>query len=491
MKLRSRVLICICLLSGGVGNAIARGQQPEQFRTVFGAFAVNLPEKYSEFIFASFEIANYKFPARLYRWNSERDIFTIVTGEGANDLEKPEFTKLFLDDLRRQYVAAPLKPIIDEGPWSYEGHPGWQIVARQNAAVVNVRFFVIGYRFYSIGVAVNDNLGISETRQNILDSFHLLSSAEIAAEKERLIESFAPPPLPQQPAIKRPFSDAQEENLRGNVKRVFVEVASYFGRPQPSTRRPSKREDFDQSGYLISKIEYSDFMPYKAFSFGYANGSRAYLVSIRPVLLEQRVLTGPKTPQAPELYKVEHKYGKTGLLEELKTSGENGKFQQIYSYQEKESRREIAFSEKNRYTNGMSFQWKTVIELDKHGDPATETRTDYFDVPSGKLTSTEKQVDPHAVVSDAIRGETIISPNGTARPPSVAEIARNPNLTQRVFRPADTAAPRSRGESKFTYSYEYDAQGNWTKRVQYLMKKSDKSNTAVPMNVTYRTITYY
>lgn len=489
-----RVLIFICLLSGGVGSAIVRGQQPEQFRTAFGGFGVNLPQKYSEYKSASLDVANYRFPVRVYRWKSDRDSFTITAGEGANDLEKPEYTKLFLDDFRRQYAELSAKQngvIISEGPWSHEGHPGWQIVERRDSTAINLRFFVIRYRFYTISVAASDGEGINETRQNILNSFHLLSPAEIAAEKERLIESFAPSPLPQQPAITRPLSDAQEQNLRGKVKRVYVEAADYLGRPQPISRHPRTREDFDQNGYLISRIEYLDFMPYKAFSFGYTNGTRAYLLSERSSLLEQSVATGPATPQAPELYEEEHKFGKTGLLEEVKVSGEKGKVQQIYSYQDKEGRREIAFREKNRYARNISLQWKSVIELDKDGNPASETTVEYFDSPTGKVTSTERQVDTHAVVTNAIRGETIISPNGTGRPPSVAEIAKNPNMTTRVYQPSDAGTPQRRTETRYTYSYEYDAQGNWTKRVQYLMKKSDKSYTAVPMTVTYRTITYY
>ncbi len=106
----------------------ARAQPANEFRTVFGGFAVKLPEKYSEYKPASLNIANYKFPTRIYRWNFEHAIFSIGSGEGANDLEKPEYTKLFVEDLRNQYAEIPLKQngvIIDEGAWSFEGHPGW------------------------------------------------------------------------------------------------------------------------------------------------------------------------------------------------------------------------------------------------------------------------------------------------------------------------------------------------------------------------------
>src|SRR5947209_5466168 len=111
MTSSSRQLVRTCLLTGLVCilSLVARAQESGEFRTVFGGFGVKLPEKYSEYKPASFEIANYRFPTRIYRWNFEHAVFTISSGEGANDLEKPECTKLFLDDLRRQYADVPLK----------------------------------------------------------------------------------------------------------------------------------------------------------------------------------------------------------------------------------------------------------------------------------------------------------------------------------------------------------------------------------------------
>jgi hypothetical protein len=496
-----RIAIFTFVLAGLPASLVltARAQPANEFRTVFGGFAVKLPEKYSEYKPASLNIANYKFPTRIYRWNFEHAIFSIGSGEGANDLEKPEYTKLFVEDLRNQYAEIPLKQngvIIDEGAWSFEGHPGWQMVERHNGMVVNLRFFVIGTRFYTISVAVTDNLGVSETRQNILDSFRLLTAAELTEEKERLIRTFAPPPLPQQPAIKRPLSDAQEDNLQGAVKSVYVEEGKFLGRPQPITRYPRVREEFDQTGYLVSKIEYIDFLPYKAYSYGYVDGTRAYLLSERPSLAEQAVSTGPKTPQPPQLFKVERKYNKNGLLEELKASAEKPKVEQVYSYREKAGTREIAFSERSRFANSVSPQWKSTVELDKNGNPITETRAEYarFAISTGgQLISTEKQVNSYSVVSDAIRGETMISPNGTTRPPSVAEVSKNPNMTQRVIQSVDSGAPTPATESMYSYTYEYDSHGNWIKRVQSLLKKADKSTAAltVPLTVTYRTITYY
>jgi len=497
MKFPSTVAFLTCVLFGFCASAFtARAQESGEFRTVFGGFGVKLPNKYSEYKPALLQIANYKFPTRIYHWNFEHEIFTISSGEGTNDLEKPEYAKLFLDDFRRQYAGTSLKQngvIIDESKWSYEGHPGWQMVERHNGIVVNLRFFVIGDRFYSISVAVNDGLGINEARQNILDSFHLLLPAEYAEEKERLIQTFSPPPLPQQPAIKRPVSDAQEENLRGNVKRVYTEEGEFLGRPEPITIYPRTREDFDQNGYLVSKIQFLDFMPYKAFSFGYVDGARAYLLTERPSLVEQVFSTGPKTPQPPQLYKVEYKYGKTGQLEEVRASAEKGKLEQVYSYHDKTDRREIGFKERGRFDPEISLRWKSVIQLDKDGNTTGETRTEYVTSPTGRSITLEKQIDSYSIVADAIRGQAMISPNGNTKPPSVADVVKNPNLTQSVTQPTGETGSRPMIESTYSYTYDFDSHGNWIKRIQSLIKKADRSTAVVPVRVTvtYRKITYY
>jgi hypothetical protein len=494
MKLVCKILIFICGLIGSACAFVAYAQQPDQFRTVFGRFAINLPAKYSEYEFVNFEIAKYKFPVRLYRWNFEHDVFTVCVGEGSNDLDKPEYAKLFLDDLRRQYTEAKLKQngkIIDESPWAFEGHQGWQIIERHNGVVVDLRFFVVGYRFYTISVAVNDNQGISAARQDILASFHLLTDEQVAAEKELFIQSFAPPPLPQQPSIKRAQSDAQEENLRGPVRRVYVEEGQLLGKPQPRTKVPRTREDFDREGYLISKVDYINFMPYKAYSYGYMNGNRAYLLSERPALEEQLITAGPKVLQAPVLYEVEYRYNKSGRLEEMAVSGEKGKVKQTYSYQNKPGRRETTFSERSLSVKDFSVQWKSVVELDADGNAVSEKRIEYMQAPAGSYVSRERPVDSYDVISNAIRGQVIVPPNGVSKGPSVADVVKNPNLTVRVTEPLSSNTLRRTTESDYSYSYEYDSHGNWTKRIQSLVKRVDKQSTAVPVTVTYRTITYY
>ena len=46
-------------------------------------------------------------------------------------------------------------------------------------------------------------------------------------------------------------------------------------------------------------------------------------------------------------------------------------------------------------------------------------------------------------------------------------------------------------EEKFSYKYEFDAQGNWTKSTKFQIVKENGKMVEKPVDVTYRTITFY
>jgi hypothetical protein len=179
-------------------------------------------------------------------------------------------------------------------------------------------------------------------------------------------------------------------------------------------------------------------------------------------------------------------------LEELKVLGDKGVVEK-YFYQNKPNQLEIAFSARSPNAKELSVNWKSILQLDKDGNAINETKMDYvaaISVLTANSISVEKQVDSYAVVSNAIRGESVIPANGASKAPSVGDVARNPNMTQRVIEPTGSSAPLA-VESSYSYEYEYDSQGNWITRIQSLVKTVNKVKTAVPIKVMYRTITYY
>ena len=143
----------LCLLFGCLLFAYSKSgaQEPEEFRSVLSGFTIKLPKTFSDYRNVSMEVAQHKFPTRIYRWNQNDEAFTVWVGEAWNDLENPGDAKLFLDDFPAQYVASVKDiKILDEHQWSFEGHPGFELIEEHNGRLVDLRIFLSGYRFYAL-----------------------------------------------------------------------------------------------------------------------------------------------------------------------------------------------------------------------------------------------------------------------------------------------------------------------------------------------------
>src|SRR5205809_1963036 len=179
-----KLSLSICLVIGCVLLAQSTGgaQEPDEFRTVVSGFGIKLPKTFSDYRNVSMEVAKYRFPTRIYRWNKDNETFTIWFGEGANDLENPQYAKFFPDDFRNQYLASlkNIGKVLEEHPWSFEGHPGFELIEEHKGRLADVRVFVSGYRFYVLVANVSSiEQQLGDHLKQILDSFSLLSAAEI------------------------------------------------------------------------------------------------------------------------------------------------------------------------------------------------------------------------------------------------------------------------------------------------------------------------
>jgi len=495
MKLSLKILTLTgCVL---FAQSIGRAQEADEFRSVLSGFSIKLPRTLSAYRNVAMEVAKNRFPTRIYRWNRDDETFTVWVGDAWTDLENPKDARLFLDDFPAQYVASVKDiKILDEHSWSFEGHPGFELIEEHNGRLIDLRIFLTGYRFYAlIANEPSAQHKLGDRQQQIIASFHLFSSAELAEEKERLIASFAPAPLPQNPAIRRPLSDAQEQNLRDQVKRVLIEEANYFGQPQPTRPLLVSRSDFDDQGYLVTRIEYSDLIPATVSAFGYLNGDRAYRKALRPPLPEftlSQVDPRDNPKNSDSIFKVSRRYDRTtGALEEMTVTGPGGALER-WSYKDEKEHRRIELTKTDQF--GLTYRRKTVLDLDGDENPIAELKTEYFPQGSGfgpgSYVSVERPVNDYDVVSQAIKGQPITSSTGN-RNITATDVAKNPNQTQRAIQTVrDNNSRQTNLESKFIYKYEeYDSHHNWTRRVAYVLKK--ESPQAVPVSITYRTITYY
>jgi len=124
------------------------------------------------------------------------------------------------------------------------------------------RLFFAHARFYVIS-ATKLSADRFEEPLAILKTFRILSKEEYTA---KLVEENLPRSLPQEPAIPRPTSDAQQAAFKGKVKAVTTEHQL-----SPVLKRERSREQyFNSRGDLEKEIFYStNGYPTEIFTWGW------------------------------------------------------------------------------------------------------------------------------------------------------------------------------------------------------------------------------
>lgn len=300
-----------------------------------------------------------------------------------------------------------------------------------SGATMFARNFIEGNRvFLLIGQVTASEKEAEKLVENVLDSFRILSQAEIDAEIARAIKDGTPEPLPQSPVAAKERSDAEDDNLKGKVKTVVEEDHDLSGTWQSQVRHRSSMEIFNELGDLVERISFdSTGHPFEVTVYGYIDGAR---VSKSKTLKGGTGFTitaaGPRDakPRDPRYgYKRLYKYS-AGRLSEMKLIMNDGDLWMTYAYEyQGDVKTQLVYSQ-----NGKLNQ-KYGYKLDSKGNPIEYFRYDAF---------------------------------------------KDPEKIDRSYR----------------YRYDsFDSQGNWTKRTRFEMVKERSVELEVPNLIEYRTISYY
>lgn len=92
------------------------------------------------------------------------------------------------------------------------------------------------------------------------------------------IDFESPAPLPQSPVVIRPTSDAIDDGLKGNVKRVISEYRSYNDVCAKHGRLLNNIDDYDQNGNQLRNASFANCGELVGITvYGYIDGFRASL----------------------------------------------------------------------------------------------------------------------------------------------------------------------------------------------------------------------
>ena len=295
------------------------------------------------------------------------------------------------------------------------------------------RLYLVKNRLYR-ALSIFENAENEKLLTQTLDSFKLISKSEIEAELQKKIEAMKPPALPQEPIALRQTTDAQEDNLKGKVKKIISESEDLSGTWSVQGRKVSSVVYFNEGGNYIERDSYdSQGNPFQITMYGYIDGKR---------VSNSRTTNYEYNPPAP--------------MPMAKSTNEE-------PVKKADPRYEYSFEFK--YKDGKLVERQMVFSNGKKG-------LRYVSIYNGnqveKLVYTEK---------DELNQKYLYTFDKDGN--EIEQI--NYGLSNYKFY----------GDRKYRYTYEFDEKGNWIKRITLTEATENGVMTFKPSSVTYRMITYF
>jgi hypothetical protein len=415
--------------------APAAPKRAENFTSLDGRFTIGLPQQISGFTGITFDTPKGKVTAGdSYSWRLEGAQYEVSYIDKSKtpraSADSKELVRVLSEGVVGQAAAKEGK-VLGNGEITASGFFGREVRAEFPQMYVINRVISAGDRIYQITAVLKKDPHTLEVAVKVLDTFRVLTVADVEAAMRKNVEAATPAPLPQEPAAKRPKSDAGDEGLKGKVKTVFTESEDLSGTWSVQGRKPSSVEYYNEQGNLTKRESY-DYKgnPSDITVYGYLGGERVSLIGRigheynPPPMMAASAPGAAKPKDDPRYsYKFKFKYDDGGRLLEKAwyMNGDELWLRYVYNYKDNQ-KEELVYS-----ANG-SLNQKYLYTLNDKGEEIEEV----------------------------------------------------------IYEPKDGSV-----RSKYSYSYEYDPQGNWIKRVSSKWGTKDGKGGYQPYSVYYRTITYY
>jgi hypothetical protein len=365
----------------------------------------------------------------LYEWRTKEATFAVGYADTLQPIDGPEAVKQFFDKTTERFTRLALASggrIAVSKKITLDNHPGIEQHADVFAGSFIQRTYLVSRRIYETVAVLTDSQRDESTAVSVLNTFKLLSDPEITEEALKT----PPGPLPQTPEAPRAGSDADEEELRGPVKSVRIEIQYLSETPFTEGRTRSWLTTYNEKRNKVRTESY-DFKNNLILItvYGYVDGSRVSASKYIQREYGPTVGSGaggyvPSNKKVDPRYqqRFEYKYDDKKRLIEKTDFSSNGDMMErsVYKY-EGNQREELVYSR-----NGQ-LMWRNVYILDDKGNVIEVTDYGY----DGSVSS------------------------------------------------------------KVSYAYEFDSNGNWTKRTMSRYETSEMLRQHNPPSVHVRTITYY
>ena len=345
------------------------------FVSLDGRFTIALPERKG---FGALAIPTPFGTAKgqVYQWQTKEATFGVGYADVNQSLDEPANAKPFFtaeEETFKKLATANSGNVAPVKQITVDKHPGIELRADLFTGTIIQRTYVASRRIYEIIAVLNNNQrGFESIAIGALDSFKILSNADVQKALSEEAAKAEPSPLPQTPVAERAGSDATDEDLHGRVKNVLTEV-QLPGPDQP--RRRESRDIYNEQGNKVRVESYDERNNLSAISvYGYIDGNRVYHVKEieHDYDNDLRVTVGAGTvskkfdPRYTQ--KFTYKYDDKKRLIEHALFQNNGDLWLRYVYKYKGNQKEELM-----YSEDGSVSQRSLYTLDDKGNPVKET----------------------------------------------------------------------------------------------------------------------
>ncbi|HET9714367.1 MAG TPA: hypothetical protein VFP64_20935 [Pyrinomonadaceae bacterium] len=400
-----------------------------RFVSLEGRFSISLPDRFQKLTKLNIPVPSGNAYGNLYEWKTKEGTFGAGYADTFQPLKDPEAVKQFFDGVTERFRKLA------------EANNGTVAVIKtitldnhpgieQRAEIFKASFI---QRTYLVSRRIYETLVVvTNSQRDESTAVRVLDSFKLLSDPEITEEALkaGPGPLPQTPRAPRAGSDAGDEGLRGPVKSVRTEIQYLSETPVTTGGMRTSLTTYNEKGDKLRTESY-DFKNnlYLITVYGYLDGNRVSASKYIQREYGPPVGSGGGGPR-PSNRKMDTRY---------------------------QQRFEFRYDEKNRLTEKTDFL--------SNGDMLHRYVYKYEGNQKQELLYLEDG-------SPAARHLYILDDKGNA-------------IERTDFEPDGSV------RSKISYTYEFDSNGNWTKRTSSWNVVSDRLRQLDPPSVHLRTITYY
>ena len=345
------------------------------FVSLDGRFSISLPHTNG---FGPLTIPTPFGDARggMFQWQTKEGTYGVGYADAAKTLEDPDTAKQFFNAATERFnklATANSGNVKPAKQITLDKYPGIEQRVDLFTGSVVQRTYLVSRRIYETVVVVNNSQRQYESiAVGVLDTFKVLSEAEVTLRRSEEAAKAEPSPLPQTPIAPRDGSDASDEGLRGGVKSVLTESQDLSGTWQVQGRNRDSFATYNQQGNKLRSESYDSKGNLDTITvYGYIDGGR--VASFKSIRQEYNpppgsVATAGSKSDPRYQHRFAFKYDEKKRLIEKTSFKSTGEVWVRHVYKYNGNQREELL-----YTGDGSLRWRALSALDDKGNEVKQT----------------------------------------------------------------------------------------------------------------------